>query len=56
MAPMINVTLDEASQQVRYPDIAHLHRAHILSLYSHDLIFSLHFHGTRCSTQDQQQH
>ncbi|TNN73458.1 hypothetical protein EYF80_016248 [Liparis tanakae] len=41
---------------VRYPEIAHLHRAHILSLYSHDLIFSLHFHGTRRSTQDQQQH
>lgn len=53
---IIQATLYEASQQVRYSDIAHLHRAQILCFYSHNLVFSLYFHGTSGSTQDQQQH
>lgn len=53
VATWIQVTLYETSQQVRYPDVAHLYRAQILSFYSHDLVFSLYFHGTGCSTQDQ---
>ena len=53
VATIIQVTLYETSQQVRYPDIAHLYRAHILGFYSHNLVFSLYFHGAGCSPHDQ---